>query len=77
MYGVFQKLLQSPSFWLLTIFIIITCLTLDYLWLTYNTYRPLKILRRNEESPQVITCSNNDDHRRNSSQTVIMACNAI
>ncbi|XP_018059116.1 PREDICTED: probable phospholipid-transporting ATPase IF [Atta colombica] len=77
MYGVFQKLLQSPSFWLLTIFIIITCLILDYLWLTYNTYRPLKILRRNEESPQVITCSNNDDHRRNSSQTVIMACNAI
>ncbi|XP_018352435.1 PREDICTED: probable phospholipid-transporting ATPase IF [Trachymyrmex septentrionalis] len=66
MYGVFQKLLQSPSFWLLTIFIIITCLILDYLWLTYNTYRPLKILRRNEESPQVITCSNDDDHHRNS-----------
>ncbi|XP_018306223.1 probable phospholipid-transporting ATPase IF [Mycetomoellerius zeteki] len=68
MYGVFQKLLQSPSFWLLTLFIIITCLIPDYLWLTYNTYRPLKILRRNEESPQVITCSNDDD-QYNSSQT--------
>ncbi|KYN18060.1 Putative phospholipid-transporting ATPase 12 [Trachymyrmex cornetzi] len=77
MYGVFQKLLQSPSFWLLTIFIVITCLIFDYLWLTYNTYRPLKILRRNEESLQVTTCSNDDDHHRNSSQTVIMAYNAI
>ncbi|XP_018398443.1 PREDICTED: probable phospholipid-transporting ATPase IF [Cyphomyrmex costatus] len=67
MYGVFQQLLQSLSFWFLTIFIIITCLIPDYLWLTYNTYRPLKILRRNEESPQVITC-NNDNDQYDSSQ---------
>ncbi|KYN08158.1 putative phospholipid-transporting ATPase IF [Cyphomyrmex costatus] len=73
MYGVFQQLLQSLSFWFLTIFIIITCLIPDYLWLTYNTYRPLKILRRNEESPQVITC-NNDNDQYDSSQMVIIAC---
>lgn len=56
MNGVFLQLLKSPMFWLLTIFIVVTCLIPDYLWLTYNTYKPLKILRRNEEPPQIINC---------------------
>ncbi|XP_011166374.2 probable phospholipid-transporting ATPase IF isoform X2 [Solenopsis invicta] len=61
MFGVFQILLKSPSFWLITVFIIVACLIPDYLWTTYNvTYRPIKILRRNEEPPQIITCSDDD-----------------
>ncbi|XP_011879867.1 PREDICTED: probable phospholipid-transporting ATPase IF isoform X2 [Vollenhovia emeryi] len=68
MYGVFQKLLESPTFWLLTLFIIVTCLTPDCLWMMYNvTYRPVKILRKNEEPPQIISCS--DDGSEYSWQT--------
>ncbi|XP_012530011.2 probable phospholipid-transporting ATPase IF isoform X2 [Monomorium pharaonis] len=67
MYGVFQKLLQSPSFWLITVFIIITCLIPDYLWMTYNvTYKPLKILRRNEEPPVIVVTCSDDNNERNS-----------
>ncbi|KAL0110201.1 hypothetical protein PUN28_013685 [Cardiocondyla obscurior] len=60
MYGVFQKLSVSPSFWALTVLIVVACLIPDYLWLTYNTYRPLRVLRRNEELPQIITCIDDD-----------------
>ncbi|XP_011693120.1 PREDICTED: probable phospholipid-transporting ATPase IF [Wasmannia auropunctata] len=63
MSGVFEKLLQSPSFWLITVFIIVTCLIPDYLWMTYNTYRPLKILRRNEEPPRIIICSDDNSDK--------------
>lgn len=69
MLGVFQKLLMSPSFWLITVIVIVICLIPDYLLLTYNTYRPLKVLRRNEELPQIIDCDDNSSER-NSSQIV-------
>jgi len=69
MYGVFQKLLMSPSFWLITIIVVVVCLIPDYLLLTYDTYRPIKVLRRNEEPPQPLNCS--DDDSEHSSQMVI------
>lgn len=68
MYGVFLQLLKSPLFWLLTVFIVVTCFIPDYLWMTYNTYKPLKILRRNEEPPQIISC---DDDEYSSWEMVI------
>lgn len=71
MFGVFQKLLMSPSFWLITIIVVVVCLTPDYLLLTYDSYRPMKILRRNEEPPQPLNCSD-DYSERSSSQTVII-----
>lgn len=76
MHGVFQKLLESPTFWILTVFIVVTCLIPDYLWLTYSaTYRPLKILRKNEEPPQSISCS--DDESDCSSSQVVINANII
>ncbi|XP_026825879.1 probable phospholipid-transporting ATPase IF isoform X2 [Ooceraea biroi] len=65
--GVFQQLFLSPIFWLLTLFIVVICLLPEYLFLTYNTYRPLTILRRNEESPQIIS---DDDGGYSSSRTM-------
>ncbi|XP_024876630.1 probable phospholipid-transporting ATPase IF isoform X1 [Temnothorax curvispinosus] len=69
MYGVFPILLKSPSFWLITVLIVVTCLIPDYLWLTYNTYKPLKILRRNEEPPRIISSSDDDDSEYSACQT--------
>ncbi|KAL6255347.1 hypothetical protein P5V15_013685 [Pogonomyrmex californicus] len=60
MFGVFQKLLMSPMFWLLTVLIVVACLIPDYLMMTYNTYTPIKILRRNEEPPQIFDCNSDD-----------------
>ncbi|XP_072764277.1 phospholipid-transporting ATPase IF isoform X2 [Anoplolepis gracilipes] len=67
MYGIFQRLLMSPSFWLITIIIVVICLIPNYLLLTHDTYRPMKVLRRNEEPPQPINC-NDDDSEHSSSQ---------
>lgn len=69
MFGVFQQLLMSPSFWLITIIVVVLCLIPDYLLLTYDTYRPIKVLRKNEEPPQPLNCS--DDDSEHSSQMVI------
>ncbi|XP_076683090.1 phospholipid-transporting ATPase IF isoform X2 [Andrena cerasifolii] len=52
MLRVFQILVSSITFWLLTILIVIVCLIPDYLVLTYNSYRPARVARRNEEQPQ-------------------------
>jgi len=64
---------MSPMFWLLTLFIIVICLIPSYLFLMYNTYRPLKILRRNEEFPQMIDCEN----ERSSLQAMVINVNAM
>ncbi|XP_050456062.1 phospholipid-transporting ATPase IF-like isoform X4 [Cataglyphis hispanica] len=66
MFGVFYRLLMSPSFWLITIIVVVICLIPDYLLLTYDTYRPMKILRRNEEPPQPLNCSDHDSERSSS-----------
>ncbi|XP_076762998.1 phospholipid-transporting ATPase IF [Xylocopa sonorina] len=59
---VFQNLIASFTFWLLTIIIVVVCLIPDYLIITYNSYRPVRILRRNEESPRYIpTIGNGND----------------
>ncbi|XP_020288805.1 probable phospholipid-transporting ATPase IF isoform X2 [Pseudomyrmex gracilis] len=55
MFGVFERLAMSPSFWLLTVVVVVTCLIPDYLFLMVNSYRPMKILRRNEELPQIVS----------------------
>jgi len=69
MLGVFSELLMSPMFWFLTLFIIIICLIPSYLFFTYRTYRPLKILRRNEEFPHMINCDDNSE--RSSLQAMV------
>lgn len=61
MLGVFHKLASSLTFWLLTIVVVVVCLIPDYLLITYNSYRPARIARRNEERPQYI--SSQDDNR--------------
>ncbi|XP_014470440.1 PREDICTED: probable phospholipid-transporting ATPase IF [Dinoponera quadriceps] len=63
MLWVYQNLLMSPSFWLITLFVIVVCLMPDYLLLTYNTYRPLKILRKNEEQPQPAASTNSSRNK--------------
>ncbi|XP_053972565.1 phospholipid-transporting ATPase IF [Hylaeus volcanicus] len=52
MLGVYPMLLSSITFWLLNVVIIILCLIPDCLIHTYNSYRPARIVRRNEEQPQ-------------------------
>lgn len=67
MFGVFERLAMSPSFWLLTVVIVVACLIPDYLFLMVNSYRPMQILRRNEALPQIIS----DDNESSSSYKVI------
>ncbi|XP_066584351.1 phospholipid-transporting ATPase IF-like isoform X2 [Prorops nasuta] len=50
-YWVFQKLLMSPTFWLLTGVLTVACLIPGFLVVICNTYRPEKVLRKNEELP--------------------------
>ncbi|KAG7189384.1 hypothetical protein KM043_017031 [Ampulex compressa] len=57
MLSVFPKLLLSPSFWLLTIVIIVVCFIPDCLILIYNTYRPIRVLQKNEEDPQILNAN--------------------
>lgn len=52
-------LLMSPSFWLISLLVIVSCMIPDYLLMTHNTYRALKIPRKNEEHPQ--PADHNDD----------------
>lgn len=49
---VFPKIFSSISFWLLTLVILVVCLTPDYLILTYNRSMPARVVRRNEEHPR-------------------------
>ncbi|XP_076237899.1 phospholipid-transporting ATPase IF [Calliopsis andreniformis] len=60
MLRVFQMLTSSVTFWLLTAIVIVICFIPDYLLITYNSYRPARIQRRNEEHPQDII--NNQDN---------------
>ncbi|XP_029155219.1 probable phospholipid-transporting ATPase IF isoform X3 [Nylanderia fulva] len=66
MFGVFERLLMSPSFWLITIIIVVVCLIPDFLLLTNETCRPMKILRRIEEPIQIFNCTDDDSERRSS-----------
>ncbi|XP_017879448.2 uncharacterized protein LOC108624562 [Ceratina calcarata] len=54
---VFHILMASLNFWLLTIIVIFVCLIPDCLVMIYNSYNPMRILRRNEERPRY---SNNE-----------------
>nr|XP_031846306.1 probable phospholipid-transporting ATPase IF isoform X1 [Nomia melanderi]XP_031846314.1 probable phospholipid-transporting ATPase IF isoform X1 [Nomia melanderi] len=66
---VFPKILSSISFWLLTLVILIVCLTPDYLILTYNRYMPVRVARRNEEHPRNSIIHANDHGESQSSET--------
>ncbi|CAK9806962.1 Phospholipid-transporting ATPase IF [Anthophora plagiata] len=49
MLRVFQKLISSLTFWLLTIIVVTVCLIPDYL-IIYNNHSPARIMRKNEEA---------------------------
>ncbi|XP_076173411.1 phospholipid-transporting ATPase IF isoform X2 [Ptiloglossa arizonensis] len=46
---VFPVILSSISCWFLAVVIVVICLIPDYLIITYNSYRPARVARRNEE----------------------------
>ena len=43
MLWVFHKLTMSPTFWLLTILVLLICMIPDLLIMIHNTYIPLKL----------------------------------
>lgn len=61
MLRVFEMLVSSVSFWLLTLIVVVACVIPDYLIRVYNCYRPTFITRRNEEQPQYIIVNSNDN----------------
>ncbi|XP_034184560.1 phospholipid-transporting ATPase IF isoform X1 [Osmia lignaria lignaria] len=61
MLRVFEMLVSSISFWLLTLIVVVACVIPDYLIRVYNCYRPTFITRRNEEQPQYIIINSNDN----------------
>ncbi|KAK2580780.1 hypothetical protein KPH14_011515 [Odynerus spinipes] len=68
--SVFPKLLLSITFWLLTAVVIVASLIPGYLIRIYESYRPNKILRKNEEIPDSMRFirSDNDNQMNMSSQ---------
>lgn len=60
---VFPKLLLSSTFWLLTLVIIVVSLIPGYLIRIYESYRPNKILRKNEETPDSMYFVDSDNER--------------
>ncbi|XP_046820654.1 phospholipid-transporting ATPase IF-like isoform X3 [Vespa crabro] len=54
MLSVFPKLLLSSTFWLLTFVILVVSLIPGYLIKIYESYRPNRILRKNEETPDIM-----------------------
>lgn len=73
---VFPKIFSSISFWLLTLVILVVCLTPDYLILTYNRSMPARIVRRNEEHPQnnIIDAYEHREESQSSETRVTITC---
>ncbi|XP_003485770.1 probable phospholipid-transporting ATPase IF isoform X1 [Bombus impatiens] len=69
MLKVFPTLLSSITFWFLTIVIVMICLIPDCLVIIYNNYRPVRIMRRNEETRQYTNNSTNDNTNDNTENT--------
>ncbi|KAL2720927.1 phospholipid-transporting ATPase IF-like isoform X3 [Vespula squamosa] len=68
MFSVFPKLLLSSPFWLLTLAIIVLSLIPGYFIRIYESYRTIRILRKNEETPDSMYFVNNDDETTTSYQ---------
>ncbi|XP_035734472.1 probable phospholipid-transporting ATPase IF isoform X2 [Vespa mandarinia] len=61
MLSVFPKLLLSSAFWLLTFVILVVSLIPGYLIKIYESYRPNRILRKNEETPDIMDFVDGDE----------------
>ncbi|XP_015172643.1 PREDICTED: probable phospholipid-transporting ATPase IF [Polistes dominula] len=68
MFSVFPKLLMSTTFWLLTLLVLVISLIPGCLIKIYESHRPDKILRKNEETPDTMYFVDSDNEMTSSSQ---------
>lgn len=78
MFSVFPKLLMSTTFWLLTLVVLVISLIPGCLIKIYESHRPDKILRKNEETPDTIHFADSNNEMTSSLQfQVIIYINVI